>query len=217
MRIDWEKIKSRSAKVFAWLKNKRLITELCLVALLLALGFGGWGLAYGTLANADELGNSQLHKPVRLHVLANSDSAYDQSLKLQVRDAIIEYLTPRLENLTDYDQALAIVENELPTLTAMAAAIVESAGYGASSSIGVYYFSERLYGEVEMPAGDYRALKIVLGDGAGKNWWCVLFPPLCFADEAGSLSYLDVEQSRLTTGARLQVKSKIGEIFYIPR
>jgi len=155
--------------------------------------------------------------PVRLHIMANSDSAQDQMIKLQVRDAVVEYLTPKLEGLSDHDAAAELIEAELPQLAALAGEIVKPYGYSAKAEFGVFYFTERLYGEVKMPAGDYRAVRITLGEGCGKNWWCVLFPPLCFADEVGKLSPAESQGKSIEAGAQMRVKSKFAEIFYIER
>ena len=114
---------------------------------------------------------------LRLHILANSDSPQDQAVKLQVRDALL----PLFEAAASYDDARAFVLAHGAALLARCQTVLVDAGvpYGAQLLLGVSPFPDRTYGGVLFPAGDYDALQIVLGEGAGHNWWCVLFPPLC--------------------------------------
>ena len=138
-------------------------------------------------------------KVVRLHVLAASDSEADQAVKLSVRDAVLEYLGPRLEGAADAAEACARLEAELPELERLAGA---ASGQQARAVLGRESYPTREYGDFSLPAGTYTSLKIVLGEGRGRNWWCVVYPPLCAA-EAGELretAALDGEDVRLLTG-----------------
>ncbi|MEW6399384.1 MAG: stage II sporulation protein R [Bacillota bacterium] len=121
---------------------------------------------------------------VRLHVLAASDLAEDQALKLRVRDAVIQFLSPRWGGVVETRGALAVLEANRAELARLLGDLVASAGkpYGVTVQVGYFPFPERTYGEVTLPAGTYPALRVILGEGAGQNWWCVLFPPLCFLD-----------------------------------
>jgi stage II sporulation protein R len=114
---------------------------------------------------------------VRLHVIAVSDDAAEQALKLRVRDAVLDYLRPRLQGVDDPARARALLEAEL----AGVAAAAESASEGrpVSVSLGREAYPLRRYGGFTLPAGRYESLRIVLGAGEGHNWWCVVFPPLC--------------------------------------
>lgn len=114
---------------------------------------------------------------LRLHILANSDSAADQALKLRVRDALL----PLFEAAGSYEDARSFVLSHGAALLQTCQATLTAAGapYGAQLLLGVSDFPDRTYGGVRFPAGAYDALQIVLGAGAGHNWWCVLFPPLC--------------------------------------
>lgn len=151
--------------------------------------------------------------PFRLHIIANSDSASDQAVKLQVRDAVVEYLTPLLADVETQAEAEVIVTRELPQLESLAAGITGDFGYGAVGEIGTFSFPAKRYGHIVMPAGDYQALRLVLGEGAGHNWWCVLFPPLCFVDECGQVSARDAAAvDDLLAGDRV-VRLKICEVF----
>lgn len=121
---------------------------------------------------------------IRLHVLANSDSEPDQQLKLKVRDAVIAYLAPYLEPVMDKETAKQIVLEHQHELTALAEKVVTMNGahYPVSLEVGVYDFPIKAYGSLVLPAGKYEAVRILIGKAEGKNWWCVLFPPLCFID-----------------------------------
>jgi len=121
---------------------------------------------------------------VRLHVLAASDLPEDQALKLRARDAVIQFLSPRWGGVRDPRGALAVLEANRAELARLLGDLVASAGktYGVTVQVGYFPFPERTYGEVTLPAGTYPALRVILGEGAGQNWWCVLFPPLCFLD-----------------------------------
>jgi len=115
---------------------------------------------------------------IRLHVIASSDNAEDQALKLQVRDAVLETLTPALSAAETPQQAQEIVENRLPELARIGEAV---SGQRAVASLGWENYPTREYEGFALPAGDYLSLRLELGEAQGKNWWCVVFPPLCAA------------------------------------
>ncbi len=123
---------------------------------------------------------------LRLRIIANSDSKKDQAVKLQVRNAVVVYVAKILKGVTSSQQARSIVTAHVPQIEDMAQAIVHNQGfpYGAQTEVGKVQFPTKVYGNRVYPAGDYEALRIVLGHGKGRNWWCVLFPPLCFIDIA---------------------------------
>lgn len=150
-------------------KNKLKLWESCmLIALSLGLCAGLW--AQGRQNNI----SAEL---VRLHVIAVSDEENEQQLKLRVRDAVLEYLSPVLAGAESPQQARAIIkDNLLPIAEAAAAA---SEGRQVSVSLGRESYPSRIYEGFTLPAGSYESLRIVLGEGQGKNWWCIAFPPLC--------------------------------------
>ena len=121
---------------------------------------------------------------LRLHILANSDSPSDQALKLRVRDALL----PLFEAAESYDDARDFVLRHGDELLARCETVLAAAGasYGAQLLLGVSDFPDRTYAGTFFPAGAYDAVEIVLGDGAGHNWWCVLFPPLCIVTADGA-------------------------------
>ena len=118
---------------------------------------------------------------IRLHVVAASDSAEDQALKLRVRDAVTESLRDAMQDLTDMDQAKAYLQQQLPEIRAIAEAVlVEMACEDpVQVSLALEEFGTRVYDTFTLPAGIYESLQIVIGEGTGQNWWCVVFPSLC--------------------------------------
>lgn len=147
-----------------------------------ALGIG--------LAAALVWGTASLHRQqaladrvVRLHILANSDSEEDQTLKLQVRDRLLDRATEILEKSEDRAEAEAALRAALPELQSLAAAEISARGYDypVTAELAETAFPTREYDDFTLPAGEYLALRVVIGAGAGHNWWCVVFPPLCTA------------------------------------
>ncbi len=120
-------------------------------------------------------------KMVRLHVVANSDSDADQTLKLQVRDAILAQASGYLEGVESADQAAEVLAGHLAELSETGRAVVRAAGldYAVTATLETTYFPTKRYDGFALPAGEYRALRVVIGAGEGHNWWCVVFPTLC--------------------------------------
>ena len=118
---------------------------------------------------------------IRLHVVAASDSEEDQAIKLQVRDAVLESLQDGIENATDIEAAKAYIGSQLPKLESVANRVLAAAGCGdvATVSLQVEEFAARVYDTFSLPAGLYDSLRITIGEGEGRNWWCVTFPTLC--------------------------------------
>lgn len=141
-------------------------------------------LASGALALQTEQELSD--KVVRLHILANSDSEEDQALKLKVRDRLLAYVEPILEGAADRREAEALLRGQILELERVAREEILANGYGYSVDIRLEdtVFPTREYEGFTLPAGKYLALRAVIGEGAGRNWWCVVFPPLCAAAAA---------------------------------
>ena len=129
---------------------------------------------------------SQLaEKVVRLHVLANSDSEEDQALKLKVRDAVLEQATETLRGADSQAEASRRLTDILPELEETARAVITANGYdyGVRAELAETSFPTKEYDGFALPAGEYLALRVLIGEAAGQNWWCVLFPPLCIVTE----------------------------------
>lgn len=122
------------------------------------------------------------HELIRLHIIAHSDRPDDQALKLKVRDAIIKETAPWFSGAANEKEAEQLLGLHMKQVEAIADQVLVQAQvpYHSRAEMGIYSFPERTYEDMTLPAGRYRALRIVLGDGQGQNWWCVLFPPLCF-------------------------------------
>ena len=164
-----------------------------IIELALLLGLAVF-LCSGALALRTQEGLSD--KVVRLHVLANSDSEEDQALKLRVRDVVLAHATAILEQSADRREAESRLRGQLLELERLAQQEIEAAGYSYPVSVELRStaFPTKEYEGFTLPAGEYLALRVVIGAGAGQNWWCVVFPPLCTAASA------DVPASALAAG-----------------
>lgn len=132
----------------------------------------------------DAVSNDISDSVFRLHVLANSDSKEDQELKYKVRDSLIEYMNSLCGNCTDKNEAIEIANNHIDEFKSIAQNTVKSYGYdyNITVEIGNFEFPVKQYGDISLPAGYYDALRVKIGEAQGQNWWCVMFPPLCFVD-----------------------------------
>lgn len=179
--------------------NKLKIIEIALLIGLAAF------LASGALAlrTQDDLAD----KVVRLHVLANSDTEEDQALKLLVRDAVLERATEILEQSADRAEAEIRLRESLPELEAIAEETVRANGYdyAVTAELEDTAFPTKEYDGFSLPAGEYLALRILIGEGVGQNWWCVVFPPLCTAASS------DVPETALAAGLSGEEVSLITE------
>ncbi len=154
---------------------------------------------------------------VRLHVIANSDTDYDQKLKLKVRDSVLAVSKSAETSEMTLDFARANAEN----MRAAALETIKNEGYAydVKIEIGVFPFPAKVYGDLIFPAGDYNAVRVVIGEGKGQNWWCVMFPPLCFANETTGImpetskDMLSDETKDVLGSGKYKIKFKLAEIF----
>lgn len=161
------------------------------IALLLALAVTAmWGAL--SLQRQDSLAR----KTIRLHVIAHSDSEADQALKLRVRDQVLARATEILERAPDMERAQLQLQEALPDIEACAAAEIarQGAAYPVSARLEETEFPTKWYDGFALPGGTYLALRVVIGEGNGHNWWCVVYPPLCTAAAA------DWEETALSAG-----------------
>lgn len=160
---------------------------------------------------------------IRFHVIANSDSQNDQSLKLKVKDSVINYLYPLLKNAESLDSARNIILQNQSQILSLSEKVIKEQGYSYTAKVDLTKdnFPDKSYGKITLPAGEYEALKIVIGKGEGKNWWCVMFPPLCFIDvtegtveDEESKEELDyqIEKSKENSSVQPEIKFRIVEI-----
>ena len=120
----------------------------------------------------------------RLHVIANSDSEEDQNLKYKVRDSLIEYMNTLTNDMNTKDEVIQIAKEHIQDFKNIAQNVVKENGYDyeVNIEIGNFSFPTKTYGDISFPAGFYDALKVEIGKAEGQNWWCLMFPPLCFVD-----------------------------------
>ena len=152
---------------------------------------------------------------VRLHVVADSDSAEDQAVKLEVKDAIVTYLQEKLDGLTDIEQVKEYLSNHLDALQKVAEETLDRLGVNdqVSVSFGEEAFPVRYYDTFKLPSGIYQSLRIRIGNAEGKNWWCVVFPTLCvpqtgeeFRDVAAGSGFSDTLGQTLSNEEGYEVR-----------
>ena len=173
------------------MKTKRLhIWELALIgALLVGLLTALW--AQKTQAEvASEL--------VRLHVLAKDDTDYEQAVKFQVRDEVLAYVQPLLEGTRTQAQAIAVLNGNMDGIRRAAAAVAGERQVAVT--LTEEYYPTREYDGFALPAGEYTSLRVILADGEGRNWWCVVYPPLCTELASAHMELLTDETENLITG-----------------
>lgn len=171
---------SRLDRLKVWYRKDRLIIITALIIGFIVTGFTG----YNTKQYSDTIHTGLEQNLIRFHVIANSDSSDDQNLKLKVRDAILERIQPLLEGSQSIEQSRQVLLKNEQNIKHIAEEIIKDDGksYNVTVALDKIAFPTKQYGDVVLPAGEYEALRVVIGDGVGKNWWCVMFPPLCFVD-----------------------------------
>lgn len=123
-------------------------------------------------------------KIIRFHVLANSDSIEDQALKLKVKDKVLEYMQPKLSQCKNIDESRKVLKINDKNIVQIARKVIEENGYkyNVKTELQKTEFPVKKYGTIVLPEGEYEAYRILIGSAKGQNWWCVMFPPLCFTD-----------------------------------
>ena len=182
-----------------------------MLVLLVALVWTG-----GLIADKERLRQDIL----RLHVVAASDSQADQAVKLRVRDAVLGSLRQGLADLTDVEQAVVYVEEMIPKIEKAANLVLAEAGFADTVQVSLteWEFPEREYDTFSLPAGVYNALRVVIGEGQGQNWWCVVFPELCMgatSEEFREMSSFSDSLNDTLTGEyeiRFWLLDKLGQI-----
>lgn len=156
---------------------------------------------------------------LRLHVIANSDTSVDQNLKLRLRDYILQEGKDIFNGSVNVENAVKKIEPVLPELEKSAKAFVNQAGfdYDVKISLSNEYFTTRTYETVTLPAGEYLALRVVIGSGEGHNWWCVMFPPMCVpaADKKDEIEnvFSEKEIKLVESKPKYEPRFKVVEIY----
>lgn len=148
---------------------------------------------------------------IRFHVIANSDSKEDQELKLKVRDKVIGFISTKLINCTDKEEARKIINSNEDEIKEVAINEIKHQGYdyNVNTTLGMENFPDKIYGDTVYPQGTYEAYRIIIGSGKGQNWWCVMFPPLCFVDETKDT----IKENEKEGNNEVKFKFKLFELF----
>ncbi|HHW67464.1 MAG: stage sporulation protein [Epulopiscium sp.] len=212
-------------KILNWFKKEKnfLIASLILGSLITGI------ILHYTKAYSETIQTGIAEYVIRFHVIANSDSEEDQELKKEVRDAILKEMSPILSDSSSIEGSRKLLIENMDKMKAIAEEVVKKWGksYPVKVALGPAVFPTKQYGDIVLPTGEYEALKVTIGKGEGKNWWCVMFPPLCFVDVTHGVvpeetkeelkSVLGDEEYRLVTRASyeedipIKIKLKIVE------
>ncbi len=178
-----------------WLKEYKWL----MLLILLALGAN-------TIEIAEEYDKTQL---IRFHVLADNNSKASQENKLAVKDAVVEFMQEELKDSQNVEESRRIIQEDMPRMQKIAEEVLAERNCADEVQIcyGNYYFPVKYYGAFALPAGEYEAVRIILGEGKGENWWCVMFPPMCFTGASEDLgAYTDCAPKK-----EIVVKWRIAE------
>ena len=147
--------------------------------------------------NYDEVKDSL----IRFHVIANSDNEEDQNLKLKVKNKVIDYLYPYLNDSKSLDESRQIIKDRMQEVKKLAEEVIKDNNYKYSIQVELSRenFPDKSYGNITLPQGNYEAFRIIIGDGQGRNWWCVMFPPLCFVDESKAEVEYDKTENKINS------------------
>lgn len=192
----------------------------CVWGVLLLGAAALFAAGFGTGEESGVLLSGQPREVVRLHVIANSDAPFDQMVKLKVRDSLIAYMAPKLRNAGSPADATAVIKENRSDIEALARRVLLLNGvtYPVQVQLGEFDFPVKMYGDVVYPAGRYNAVKVMLGEAQGSNWWCVLFPPLCFIDTNNAIASqtADLNQANDGKSRKVEFRWKITEILHKP-
>jgi len=138
---------------------------------------------------------------LRMHILANSDSDIDQSLKLKVRDAILEHSEEIFGKTVSFEDFRNVSSENLEKIRKIAQSVIDDYGFDYKISVEEtkMFFDERTYGDITMPSGDYNAVRVTIGEAKGHNWWCVMYPPLCIPAVSDMTDDKEVEKEFFST------------------
>lgn len=169
------------------LKSEKLVIGLlvgCMVLGMAAVGIAGYS-KHATDSLSKDL--------IRFHVVANSDTTEDQLLKQRVRDEIIGFIEPLIKECENVQETKELLEASLPVMKEIAEEVITAEGkeYSVYVALDKANFPTKAYGDIILPAGEYEACRIVIGEGKGENWWCVMYPPLCYLDVASGVVPLE--------------------------
>lgn len=206
-----------------------------LILFFIVLVFNGYSVSSTTNDNLElkELNYDDIKdKLIRFHVIANSDTEEDQNLKLKVRDKVVEALSSKLKGVTTLDEAEKVLVDNIDYVNKIAMKVISDNRYNYKVKTMLSYenFPDKVYGDYVFPQGNYEAFRVIIGEGQGQNWWCVMFPSLCFVDESKNSvdsSYLkediknikpkennnkQIDKSSEISNSKIKFKFKFGEV-----
>ncbi|MEA4825493.1 MAG: stage II sporulation protein R [Clostridium sp.] len=196
---------------------KKIIAVMFFITIVLGIILG---VSY---IKADASQKTIANKLIRFHVIANSDTTEDQALKLKVRDEILAYMAPKLKESKSIEESRKIIGENNEVIKEIAKKVIKKNGYNYSVDAKLSHenFPVKSYGNITLPQGNYEAYRVIIGNGEGRNWWCVMFPPLCFTDiTRGEVAYKETEQEmkKVLTNEEYEIvdnnESKENEIVF---
>lgn len=184
-------------------------------------------ILFSVCSYSNAISNDISNSVFRLHVIANSDSKEDQTLKFKVRDALIIYMNSICEDISSKEEAIQLANENKSIFYDIAKQVISENGfnYDVNIEIGNFSFPTKTYGDITLPSGFYDALKVEIGNASGQNWWCVMFPSLCFVDISNGIvpegskenleANLNKEDYNLISSDNMeyQLKFKLVELF----
>lgn len=173
------------------MKNNCIIFLMSIIISLAAFGMGGFLSNDGSRCALTNTSLQETGEYLRIHIRADSNENQAQAVKYKVRDRVVEYLTPLVAEYESKEKAARGVRENLENIAKAATEVLREEGfnYGATAELKTESFPTRVYDGITLPAGEYTALVLNLGRGKGDNWWCVVYPPLCFASGDGNVIY----------------------------
>lgn len=177
-----------------YIKDKYIILISITLGIIITLVF-----AFQTKAYSDTMQEKIAKEIIRFHVLANSDSTSDQELKMKVKEEVLQKLSTKLEGSNNINETREILLYNLNFIEDITRKVIKEEGYDYDVSVNIVntQFPQISYGNMTLPEGEYEALQIIIGNGTGQNWWCVMYPMLCFVDVAkGEVSQKDMEEMK---------------------
>lgn len=215
-------------ETYSWKeKNNRNFRFIFLAIAFLAAGFVTGTVVYRACQNAKTQTQEHLAQEVlRFHVLANSDSEEDQKLKLSVRDAVLAYLEKEMPSQMDVEQTKLWMREHVREIEQTGLDAVEEQGYDypVNAAVTTCWFPDKTYGDLTFPQGNYEALRVEIGAAKGHNWWCVLYPGLCFMDSVNAVVpeegkeklqkvLTEEEYAKITVTDKFEIKWYFFELF----
>lgn len=198
-----------------WEQDKRIIITSIFIGLTVTFLLCFLGYRATVYANnlTSFVSNEISEEVLRFHILANSNSEEDQALKIEIKDEVISLMELALSSSNSRVETIENIENDMDKIIELAEKIISENGYDytISGQITDVDFPTKTYGDMTLPAGNYKSLQLIIGEGKGDNWWCCMFPPLCFVDITSSSSSTDLAGSSNLSNSEEIIKLQLSE------